>query len=607
MTATPPDDLIGAANNASSQAGKLWITFILLETYLFVTVGGTTHLNLFLETATRLPLLDIDLPLKKFYRYAPLLLILLHLYLLVNTYFLSRTLHLLNPDISNEYRKRQEIDNFVVTQIISGNHDSIILKFFMTATIWISILVGPAFLLLSFQITFLPYHDSLTTMLHRLYLLIDVLLVLVIWPAIRCPGGRFDGAILRTWQWLAEVKQAIANRKNTEASDQELRTSIFSQEKIKNGAYRGLILLICLTVLIFSFLVATIPGELPDRNVRALYPITKYLFEGHYDIDEEHINSIFSRNLILADSEVIDTTKLSSEKRSLYLYKRDLRYAKLDRMNLQKADFSFADLRGASLNYADLESAFLKGVHLENASLKLARLKGAHLDNATLINVNLGGADIIAAYFVGTTMRCTNLSGTNIAWSHFDQIKEMANISMQGAVIGCDNETCGRKKDDTLSDPMFEKVKMDNWGVQGAFLQYVTMPSNSIATKNTGDKDLEAESGVEGSYAKESFPVSDHNQNVDQFIVDPGNDKYDLNNTIDKNDVAVIDDLIRFTPTDADYGYNRQEKTRELLMGVLEQAISAKTGPTLIKKWQASIALFSRGCSAEVTDRWNSR
>jgi hypothetical protein len=60
-----------AVNHASSRAAGLWITFLSLATYLAIAVGSVTHRMLLLETPTKLPLLNIDLPLAAFFAVAP--------------------------------------------------------------------------------------------------------------------------------------------------------------------------------------------------------------------------------------------------------------------------------------------------------------------------------------------------------------------------------------------------------------------------------------------------------------------------------------------------------------------------------------------------------
>jgi hypothetical protein len=56
----------------------------------------------------------------------------------------------------------------------------------------ITLVILPIILLLQFQLTFLPYHDSWVTWVQRIAVLIDLRLVWVFWFAIRKGGGEID-------------------------------------------------------------------------------------------------------------------------------------------------------------------------------------------------------------------------------------------------------------------------------------------------------------------------------------------------------------------------------------------------------------------------------
>jgi hypothetical protein len=66
-----PPDLLKAVNEASGKAFALWITFLTVGTYLAIAIGTTTHLQLLLARAVKLPLLGVDMPLFAFCGFAP--------------------------------------------------------------------------------------------------------------------------------------------------------------------------------------------------------------------------------------------------------------------------------------------------------------------------------------------------------------------------------------------------------------------------------------------------------------------------------------------------------------------------------------------------------
>ena len=72
-----------ALDDAVSMTRGLWISFISLSAYLMVAVGSVTHVDLFLEKPLKLPLLLVDVPLVVFFWLAPLLYLIVHIYLLL--------------------------------------------------------------------------------------------------------------------------------------------------------------------------------------------------------------------------------------------------------------------------------------------------------------------------------------------------------------------------------------------------------------------------------------------------------------------------------------------------------------------------------------------
>jgi hypothetical protein len=95
----PIPDLLKAVNEASGKAFALWITFLTVGTYLAISIGTTTHMQLLLDGPVKLPLLGVDMPLFAFYGFAPPLFVVLHLYVLMQLYLLARLLRLFGDDL----------------------------------------------------------------------------------------------------------------------------------------------------------------------------------------------------------------------------------------------------------------------------------------------------------------------------------------------------------------------------------------------------------------------------------------------------------------------------------------------------------------------------
>ena len=74
---------------------------------------------------------------------------------------------------------------------------------------WITLAIAPVLILLVFEFQFLPYHSRPVTWAVRVLIVIDLAIVLVIWPAVRDPGRDVTlGRLFR--QWVA-LSTAIGN------------------------------------------------------------------------------------------------------------------------------------------------------------------------------------------------------------------------------------------------------------------------------------------------------------------------------------------------------------------------------------------------------------
>ena len=56
-----------AVVDAAGVSVGLWLCYLFVLLYLLIAVGGITHQDLFLEKPVKLPLLNVDLPLKGFF------------------------------------------------------------------------------------------------------------------------------------------------------------------------------------------------------------------------------------------------------------------------------------------------------------------------------------------------------------------------------------------------------------------------------------------------------------------------------------------------------------------------------------------------------------
>ena len=155
--------------------------------YLLITVAGISHKDLLLNSDIALPILQVKIELTRFFLFAPILLVLLHLGLMGQLVLLARktlefaaAIRMLETTDQRTHPLRLELDNFFFVQAIAGPERSRIVGIFLHGMSWLTLVVMPVVLLLYVQLVFLPYHDVAITWVHRLMLLADIALLVFI-------------------------------------------------------------------------------------------------------------------------------------------------------------------------------------------------------------------------------------------------------------------------------------------------------------------------------------------------------------------------------------------------------------------------------------------
>ncbi|MGO7924603.1 pentapeptide repeat-containing protein [Rhizobium ruizarguesonis] len=411
-----------ALDDAAGMARGLWISFVSLSTYLAITIGSVTHRNLLLEDPLRLPLLNVDLPLVTFFWVAPILYLVLHVYLLLHFKFTGDNVRewerlaastpcVFAPDDERgaiEDSLRLQLPNFLIVQMLAAprvNRRGIV-RWALIATISASVIVGPVLLLMLIQLQFLPYHNEIVTWVHRFTILADLAVALLIWPLIL-------GKNLGSWH-LASIIGTVMSIS---------------------------------AIVWLSTVVAAFPGERMYQSkgigIRAL---AAFLFEGEVNEVTGRPTSWFSNVLVLPDQDFVDLDEsgFNAVDVTRSFRGRHLEGAMLARADLRKVDFTGARMEWANLRQAKLQGArflcadagtsggsgptdgctdltatnmfeaALEGTYLNKAKLRMAHLVQARLQGATLVGAelqgaNLDGANLQGADLLGVDLRFANL------------------------------------------------------------------------------------------------------------------------------------------------------------------------------------------------------
>ena len=235
------------ANGASDPAWSAWLAFLVLLTYVAVTLASVSHKNLLLNSPVRLPIINADIPLVGFFQYAPALLLLVYLSLLVQHVILARKYRKFTDAIApcemetgTEHPARDRVHSYVFSQILAGPKPNRITKFMMMLIVYVTFSILPIATLLYFQIKFLPYHEVSITYWHRIAVILGFAMLILLTPIMQHapPKRRWDVRVgPQAEAWEASGTQVL------------------------------LVLLLLPLVAGFSWLIATVPDEWIDRRL----------------------------------------------------------------------------------------------------------------------------------------------------------------------------------------------------------------------------------------------------------------------------------------------------------------------------------------------------
>jgi uncharacterized protein YjbI with pentapeptide repeats len=491
-TPVNPYSLLEAVNRSSDSAKAAWLIYMALMSYVLLTVAGVSHRELLLNSDIVLPILQVKIELTRFFIFAPILLVLLHLGLMGQLVQLARktlefaaSIRMLETSDQRTHPLRLELDNFFFAQAIAGPERSRIVSTFLHGMSWLTIVAMPVVLLLFVQLVFLPYHDVGITWVHRLALIADIALLV------------FIGVFL--WRLETSFLRAF------------LRTSLHHPV--------GLLLTtgLLVAVALFSIFVATIPGEAAEQSAAPSgarqagdgRQVLGYAVQG---FAEGSLLGFFQRNLNVTDTVLVIDKDVRPGQPTLNLRGRDLRFARFDRTDLHQADMTGANLdgaslvgtdlrgvwmscadlnalllsdsrragrcasaRGANLSKARLAEANMAGVDLRLAKLDEARLEGALLGHAVLsgasfASARLDGADLSGAWLHGANFIVASLQGADLSGAKLEGA-DFTSAAMQGASLALAGLEAASLRDAELEGVNLAMARLAGADLSGAKLQ----------------------------------------------------------------------------------------------------------------------------------------
>jgi uncharacterized protein YjbI with pentapeptide repeats len=477
--------LESAVNDSATRVSAIWISFLIFSLYLLIAATTVTQRQLLLADPIKLPVLNIDLPLWGFFFLAPILFVILHIYVLLQVLLLGRTTAAYNAAVARvqlspeeNISVRQRLANTLFAQIFAGSprEREGFIGALLRAMVWITLAIAPILILLAFQFSFLAYHSHIATWTHRFLILVELAAFFLIWPLALDAQKEFQwpkvGADLRhlgalCWRAFGPKEQR--------------------REEWLWLRQRAAPLTASLLFIFVSLAIATFPGE-PYANLLTLKsPFSVQCnswFAGQFGL----ISFPFDR-LILQKANVVEDKKFrqilqnaserglppSASERTQNFSGRDLNCSDLSLADLRRVDLTGAhligamlfetDLRGATLEYAQLQGANLEGAQLQVADLYSAQLQGADLGATQLQGADLGAAELKGASLSMAMLQGANLSSANLQGATFNYWAQFHGAQLQGADLGYAN-----LQGTDLDNAQLQGANMGDAELQGASL-----------------------------------------------------------------------------------------------------------------------------------------
>ncbi|HXO70631.1 MAG TPA: pentapeptide repeat-containing protein [Bradyrhizobium sp.] len=475
------DELQRSVNDSATRVSTIWLAFVAFSAYLAAAASNISHRQLFLEEPIKLPTINIDLPLIASAILLPLLLVIYHIFVLLQVVLLARTADAYNkavdrnvPSATDQTLVRQRLSNTLFAQLFAGSprERTGVLGWMLRAMSWISLAIAPVLVLVLFQIKFLPYHSPLVTWSHRLLLALDIAAILVLWTMSLHPALDFRGRAL-----LQGIPHVAA---------------------LGIGA-----IVVACSLLLFNY-----PGE----HVRGWMihfvenaPPTKQEAEAGQDESEEDrppkakaaypycavpafVVSMMPRDfdrIVLPREVFVNVDKVA--KSYAHAKAKGLRLVREDRtQNFQRRDFSCAMLNETDLRLVDLTGAILTGIQLADAQMDgvqlsdsvmiQALLAGASLADADLSDANLTEAELHSARLPSADLRGADLKGAFLSYTNLEKA-DLRKANLQRAQFW---------------QALLDDVRADEAQFQGAKITLTKLGGADLSQANLQGAQLEA-------------------------------------------------------------------------------------------------------------------
>lgn len=364
--------------DSTRTVGKIYATFIGFMTYYALTIFSVSDRQMFLDERTRLPIVNVEVPIKGFFVLSPFVLLIIFLYL-------QPYLHRHQQLLRGQEPPKRPLYPWIINMCYETDNRGLArsgCKRIVNICLWIS----PIIILNLNSFCYLRKHDPFFSYVVTGIALMGTIIILTSKSKydqheesknkVRLPPFGISGWFLVTIPLLILILVPITN-------------------KGIHNSYHGVIRARTGSLL-----------SIPQRLLNLDLSKQKLINEPSIDYPDLHWGNLEKSNLQNADLRFAILTKAD-------LTNANLRGANLYRAKLREASFVRTNLSGATLVEATLTGARFVGTEFSGSTLVRANLSGAVFDLLSLEEVNLLGATLVNARFHAVDLSGANLMDTD--------------------------------------------------------------------------------------------------------------------------------------------------------------------------------------------------
>ena len=474
---------LDAANDSARNFRAVYVTYLVIASYIAVTILSADDELLFRNGNVQIPIINTGATVERFFIFAPLILLFLHLNVLIQAMFLSTKVLRYTSRLDKEHRNARGLlfPAPLAHLLVAGDRRRGAQRI-LRAVVFISLVLLPPIILIYAEIHFLTYQSELITWLHRIVILLDILLLWWRWPRIVAPDKGWK-------EWWGQ-----SPRRHWGAAFASVATGFF--------------------VLVIADIPGGTMGNFIYANTCLEWPVQdcRYKLGRQTLVQKEPPPEILATHLAAAcksqnlDDRTDCQTKIEPgspiwcrHAKPLPLQERAFRYANLIGTILCDADLYLAELQGAYLIGAELQGTNLSGAELQGANLSGAELQGAYLIWAELQDANLNEAELQGAdlswaelqdaYLIRAKLQGADLSGAELQGADLIRAKlQSADLSwakLQGADL-----SGAKLQGADLSWAELQGADLSGAKLQGADLSRAYLAGSDISNTNLNLADL---------------------------------------------------------------------------------------------------------------------